>query len=50
MSSRKQKPGVDRRTVLKGMGAAGAVGVLGFPAVLKAQVKEIKNKKLPRLL
>jgi branched-chain amino acid transport system substrate-binding protein len=42
MSSRKQKPGVDRRTVLKGMGAAGAVGVLGFPAVLKAQVKEIK--------
>jgi branched-chain amino acid transport system substrate-binding protein len=28
--------------VLKGMGAAGAVGVLGFPAVLRAQVKEIK--------
>jgi branched-chain amino acid transport system substrate-binding protein len=28
--------------VLKGMGAAGAVGVLGFPAVLRAQAKEIK--------
>jgi len=28
--------------VLKGMGAAGAVGVLGFPAVVKAQVREIK--------
>ncbi len=33
---------MDRRTVLKGMGTAGAVGVLGFPAVLRAQVKEIK--------
>jgi branched-chain amino acid transport system substrate-binding protein len=42
MSSRVKRAGVDRRTVLKGMGAAGAVGVLGFPAVLQAQVREIK--------
>lgn len=42
MSSHVRQSGVSRRTVLKGMGAAGAVGVLGFPAVLKAQVKEIK--------
>ncbi|MBI2001376.1 MAG: ABC transporter substrate-binding protein [candidate division NC10 bacterium] len=42
MASRVKRAGVDRRTVLKGMGAAGAVGVLGFPAVLRAQVKEIK--------
>ncbi|MBI2561054.1 MAG: ABC transporter substrate-binding protein [candidate division NC10 bacterium] len=42
MASRVKRAGVDRRTVLKGMGAAGAVGVLGFPAVLRAQAKEIK--------
>lgn len=41
MSSR-GKLGVNRRTVLKGMGAAGAVGVLGFPTVVRAQVREIK--------
>ena len=39
MASRGKRAGVDRRTVLKGMGA---VGVLGFPAVLRAQVREIK--------
>jgi branched-chain amino acid transport system substrate-binding protein len=33
---------VNRRTVLKGMGAAGAIGALGFPAIVRAQVKEIK--------
>ena len=33
---------VDRRTVLKGIGAAGAMGMLGFPAIVRAQVKEIK--------
>ncbi|HSB79797.1 MAG TPA: ABC transporter substrate-binding protein [Candidatus Methylomirabilis sp.] len=42
MSSRGRRAGVNRRTVLKGMGAAGAVGVFGFPAILRAQVKEIK--------
>jgi branched-chain amino acid transport system substrate-binding protein len=42
MALRMARGGVHRRTVLKGMGAAGAVGVLGFPAVLRAQVKEIK--------
>ncbi len=42
MTSRVKRRGVDRRTVLKGMGAAGAMGILGFPAVLRAQVKEIK--------
>ncbi len=42
MTSRVKRAGVDRRTVLKGMGAAGAMGILGFPAVLRAQVKEIK--------
>lgn len=42
MSSRVKRAGVDRRTLLKGMGAAGAVGVLGFPAVIRAQVKEIR--------
>lgn len=33
---------VNRRTVLKGMGAAGAMGALGLPAIVRAQVKEIK--------
>lgn len=42
MASRARRGGVDRRTVLKGMGAAGAVGALGFPAVLGAQVKEVR--------
>jgi len=28
--------------VLKGLGAAGAVSVFGFPAVVRGQVKEIK--------
>jgi len=42
MASRVKREGLNRRTVLKGMGAAGAVGVLGFPAILRAQVKEIK--------
>jgi len=42
MALRRRGEAVNRRTVLKGMGAAGAVGVLGFPAVLRAQVKEIK--------
>jgi branched-chain amino acid transport system substrate-binding protein len=42
MTSRVKRAGVGRRTVLKGMGAAGAVGVLGFPTVLRAQMKEIK--------
>jgi branched-chain amino acid transport system substrate-binding protein len=28
--------------VLKGMGAAGAVGALGFPAIVRGQVKEVK--------
>ncbi|HSB67840.1 MAG TPA: ABC transporter substrate-binding protein [Candidatus Methylomirabilis sp.] len=42
MPSRGRRAGVSRRTVLKGVGAAGAVGVLGFPAVVRAQVKEIK--------
>jgi hypothetical protein len=28
---------VNRRTVLKGMGAAGAMGALGFPAIVRAQ-------------
>jgi len=42
MAFRGRREAVNRRTVLKGMGAAGAVGVLGFPAVLRAQVKEIK--------
>ena len=42
MALRMARGGVDRRTVLKGMGAAGTVGILGFPAVLGAQVKEIK--------
>ncbi|HSC70143.1 MAG TPA: ABC transporter substrate-binding protein [Candidatus Methylomirabilis sp.] len=42
MASRGRRGVVSRRTVLKGMGAAGAVSVLGFPAVLRAQVKEIK--------
>ena len=42
MSSRGRLDGVNRRTVLKRMGAAGAVGFLGFPAVVRAQVKEIK--------
>ena len=42
MASRVKREGLNRRTVLKGMGAAGAMGVLGFPAILRAQVKEIK--------
>jgi branched-chain amino acid transport system substrate-binding protein len=42
MASRVKRGGVDRRTVLKGMGAAGAVGVLGFPAVVRGQAREIK--------
>ncbi len=42
MRLRLKRSGVDRRTVLKGMGAAGAVGVLGFPAVVRAQAKEIR--------
>lgn len=42
MASRGKRVGVDRRTVLKGMGAVGAAGVLGFPAVLRGQVREIK--------
>jgi branched-chain amino acid transport system substrate-binding protein len=33
---------VDRRTLLKGIGAASAAGVVGFPAVLRGQVKEVK--------
>jgi len=42
MGSREKRGAVDRRAMLKGMGAAGAVGILGFPAILRAQVKEIK--------
>jgi len=42
MASRGKRVGVDRRTVLKGMGAVGAAGVLGFPAVLRGQIREIK--------
>ena len=42
MAFRARRQDVNRRTMLKGMGAAGAVGVLGFPAILRAQVKEIK--------
>ena len=42
MASRMRRGGMDRRTVLKGMGAAGAVSVLGFPAVVRGQAREIK--------
>jgi branched-chain amino acid transport system substrate-binding protein len=42
MAARSGRVGVDRRTVLKGIGAAGAAGVLGFPAVLRAQTPEVK--------
>ena len=42
MAFQRKGAGVNRRTVLKGMGAAGAMGVLGFPAIVRAQVKEIK--------
>jgi branched-chain amino acid transport system substrate-binding protein len=42
MAAQPKEKGVNRRTVLKGMGVAGAMGVLGFPAIVKAQVKEIK--------
>jgi branched-chain amino acid transport system substrate-binding protein len=42
MASRVKRGAVNRRTVLKAMGAVGTLGVLGFPAVLRAQVKEIK--------
>ncbi len=42
MARRVGRGGVNRRTVLKGMGAAGAAGVLGFPAVLRAQAKEVR--------
>ena len=42
MGSRSGREGVDRRSVLKGIGAAGAAGVLGVPAVLRAQAPEVK--------
>ena len=42
MAPRTGREGVDRRTVLKGIGAAGAAGVLGLPAVLRAQTREVK--------
>ena len=42
MKSQARRGRVDRRTVLKGIGAAGAMGMLGFPAIVRAQVKEIK--------
>lgn len=42
MGSQTKRGGMNRRTVLKGMGAAGAAGVLGLPAVLRAQAREIK--------
>ena len=42
MASQRKEAGVNRRTVLKGLGAAGAVGLLGFPAVVRGQVKEVK--------
>ena len=42
MASQRKGTGVNRRTVLEGLGAAGAVGVLGFPAIVRGQVKEIK--------
>jgi branched-chain amino acid transport system substrate-binding protein len=42
MTLQAKRGGVDRRTVLKGIGAAGTVGMLGFPAIVRAQVKEIK--------
>ena len=42
MSSERKVSGMKRRMVLKGMGAAGAVGILGFPAIVRGQVTEIK--------
>ena len=42
MASQMTRGDVDRRTALKGIGAVGAVGVLGFPAVVRGQAKEIK--------
>ena len=42
MSLPRKGSGVTRRAVLRGMGTAGAVGVLGFPALVRAQVKEVK--------
>jgi len=42
MASRMSRGGVDRRTMLKGMGAVGTAGILGFPAVVRGQVKEVK--------
>ena len=42
MSSERKVSGMKRRMVLKGMGAAGAVGILGFPAIARGQVTEIK--------
>jgi branched-chain amino acid transport system substrate-binding protein len=34
--------GMNRRTALKGIGAAGVVGFLGFPAIVRGQVKEVR--------
>ena len=42
MVSQRKGAGVNRRTMLKGMGAAGAMSVVGFPAIVRAQAKEIK--------
>ncbi len=42
MASRRSGLDVDRRAVLKGLGAAGAASILGFPAIVRGQVKEIK--------
>jgi len=42
MASNSRARGVDRRTLLKGMGAASAAGLVGFPAIVRAQAREIK--------
>ncbi|RPI05905.1 MAG: twin-arginine translocation signal domain-containing protein, partial [Zetaproteobacteria bacterium] len=42
MASEGKRTDMNRRTVLKGVGAAGAMGMFGFPAIVRAQVKEIK--------
>ncbi len=42
MRSERNKQRMNRRTVLKGLGAAGALGVWGFPAIVRGQAKEIK--------
>ena len=42
MKAREKGLDVNRRAVLRGLGAAGAVSVLGFPAIVRGQVKEIK--------